>query len=126
MTAATLSRAEFLKSQERTIVVADATLQARWGDSAGDTRQSSSLTGASDASTEASRQLALLGSVMAEDQVLLEGLFFDLDGRVVTISYVAPDGGNYFGGAGSVNLLVTASTVDPASGTTLVKGLIRL
>lgn len=126
MTTATQTRAEFLKAAERSVSAVDAALTARWGDAAGDTTQSSLLINAADATAELARQMALLGAVMAEDSVLLEGVFFDLEGKTVRIDYTMPAGGTYFGGAASVDLLVTKARPDPAAGTTLIEGLIAL
>ena len=126
MATATQTRAEFLKAAERSIGSADATLTARWGDAAGDTSQSSLLCDAAAATTELTRQMALLGSVFAEDSVLLEGLYFDLEGQTVRIGYTALDGGNWFGGGASIDLLVTKARPDPGAGTTLVQGFVIL
>ena len=130
MTAATQTRAEFLKSAERSETASNATLTARWGEAAGDTAQSSLLINQADAATEVARQLPLLGSVTAEDSVLLEGLFFDLEGQTVRIDYTAPANsnvsGNWFDGAASVDILVTKARPDPGTGTTLVQGFIQL
>jgi len=126
MTAATQTRAEFLKSAERSVVATDATLTARWGEAAGDTAQSSALVNEADATAELGRQMALLDTVLVEDAVLLEGLFLNLEGQTVRISYAAPGGGNWFEGAASVDLLVTKSRPDPGAGTTLVQGFIQL
>ncbi len=130
MATATQTRAEFLKSAERSEVAANATLAGRWGDAAGDTSQSSLLINQSDAATEITRQMTLLGGVFAEDSVLLEGLFFDLEGLTVRIDYTAPANrdvaGNWFDGAASVDLLVTKARTDPGAGTTLVQGFVIL
>jgi hypothetical protein len=126
MTTASQTRAEFLKSAERSEVAASATLAARWGEAAGDTSQSSLLANQADAAAEVARQLALLGAVLAEDSVLLEGVFFNLEGQTVRIDYTAAGDGNWFGGAASVDLLVTKAKPDPGAGTTLVQGFIQL
>ena len=126
MTLATQTRAEFLKSAERSVSVADATLGARWGEAGGDTAQSSVLITEADATAELARQMALLADVIAEDSVLLEGLFFDLEGQTIRIDYTAPGGGNWFGGVASIDLLVTKSRPDPGAGTTLVQGFVQL
>ena len=126
MTAATQTRAEFLKSAERSETASNATLAARWGEAAGDTAQSSLLINQSEAAAEVARQMALLGSVTAEDSVLLEGVFFDLEGQTIRIDYTAPAGGNWFDGAATVDMLVTKSRPDPGAGTTLVQGFIQL
>jgi hypothetical protein len=74
--------------------------------------------------------VTLLGNVLAEDSVLLEGLFFDLEGQTVRIDYTAPANrdvaGNWFDGAATVDLLVTKARPDPGTGTTLVQGFIQL
>ena len=130
MTAATQSRAEFLKSAERSELASSATLTARWGDAAGDTTQSSLLINQSDTATELARQMTLLSSVIGEDSVLLEGVFFDLEGQTVRIDYTAPASpnaaGNWFEGSATVDLLVTKARPDPGAGTTLVQGFVQL
>lgn len=126
MTAATQTRAEFLKAAERSVTAADATLAARWGEAAGDTAQSSVLVFEADATAELTRQMAIFDDVLAEDSVLLEGLFFDLEGQTIRIDYTAPGGGNWFDGDAVADLLVTKSRPDPGAGTTLVHGFIRL
>ena len=126
MAEATVDRAEFLRSPERTVTATSATLQARWGTAAGDTAQSTPLVTEAAASAEVARQLALMGSVLGEDQVLLEGLHRDLEGRVVQIDYTHPGGGTFLGGAALVSMLVTRARVDQNAGTTLLQGLIQL
>lgn len=126
MAEATVDRAEYLRSPERSVSAASPTLQARWGAAAGDAAQSTPLATEGAASAEVARQLALLGSVLAEDQVLIEGIHWDLEGEVVTLTYSHPGGGAFFGGAASVALLVTRARVDLNAGTTLLQGLIQL
>lgn len=126
MTVATTTRAEFLKSPESSEIAVSATLQARWGDAAGDTAQSSALIVKADATAEAARQLALMGSVVAVDQVTIEGVYFDLEGQTVRVDYTLPGGGSYFGGATSVDMLVTKARISLVDGTTNIEGLIRL
>ncbi len=126
MAEASVDRAEYLRSAERSVTATDATLRGRWGAAAGDTAQSTPLATEAAATAEAARQLALLGSVMAEDQVLIEGIWWDLEGQVVAIDYRAPGGGTFFGGAATVAMLVTRARVDLNAGTTLLQGLIQL
>ena len=126
MSAATLAAAEFLKAEERSAVAVSATLQARWGDSAGDTSQSSVLTELADATAEAARQLALMGTPFAPDLLAIEGVYFDLEGETITVDYTMPGGGTYFGGAASVAMLVTKARPELESGVTIVEGLIAL
>lgn len=124
MSEASVDRAEYLRSPEKTVSAANATLLARWGQAAGDTAQSTPLATEAAAAAEAARQLALLGDVMAEDQVLIEGLHRDLEGETVAIDYRHPAGGTYFGAAATVSMLVTKARVDLNAGTTLLQGLI--
>ncbi len=126
MAEATVDRAEFLRAQERTVTATSAPLLARWGTAAGDTAQSTPLIAEASASAEAARQLALLGSVLAEDQVLIEGVHWDLEGLVAAIDYVHPGGGTFLGAAATVSMLVTRVRVDLNAGTTLLQGLIQL
>jgi hypothetical protein len=126
MAAATTDRAEYLKSPEKQAVATDAVLLARWGTAAGDTAQSSPLAEQAAADAEAARQLALMGQVMAEDEITIEGVLLDLEGQTLAIDYRDPDGQPHFGGAATVTMLVVASRVDLAAGTTTIRGLIRL
>ncbi len=126
MTVSTTARAEFLKSAESSEIAVSATLQARWGDAAGDTAQSSALIEKAAATAEAARQLALMGSVCAVDLVTIEGVHFDLEGRTVRVDYTLPGGGSYFGGATLVDILVTKTRISLAEGTTTIEGLVRL
>jgi hypothetical protein len=126
MAEATVDRAEFLRSPERTVTATSAALQARWGTAAGDTAQSTPVIGEAAAAAEAARQLALLGAVLGEDQVLIEGLHRDLEGRVVQIDYSHPGGGAFLGGAAIVSMLVTRARVDLNAGTTLLQGFVQL
>lgn len=126
MTVSTTARAEFLKATESSEIAVSATLQARWGDAAGDTAQSSALIIKADATAEAARQLALMASVVAVDQVTIEGIYFDLEGQTVRVDYTLPGGGSYSGGATSVDILVTKARISLTDGTTTIEGLIRL
>ena len=126
MTVATTARAAFLKSAESSEIASSATLLARWGAGAGDTAQSSALVNKADATAEAARQLALLASVMATDQIELAGVFFDLEGETVRVSYAMPGGGTFFGSAATVDVLVTKCRPSPGDGTTIIEGLIQL
>ncbi len=126
MTAATITRAEFLKAEERSVAASAAGVQAAWGTLARDTAQSSALALEAAASAEASRQLGLLDEVLAEDSVVIEGVHFDLEGETVRLSYLRPDGGRYFGAAADeVDLLVVSARVDLRAGTTQLRGFVR-
>ena len=129
MTIATQSRAEFLKSAERSEVAASAALRARWGDAGGDTAQSSTLILQADAAAEAARQLAFMGNAFAVDSVAIEGVHFDLEGETVRLDYTLPGNpaGTFFGGAGVVDILVIRARVSLAEGRTVIaEGLIAL
>lgn len=126
MTVATTARAQFLKSAESSEVAINPTVRALWGEAAGDTAQSSVIALKADATAEASRQLALLDDTLAEDGLVLEGVYFDLEGETVRVDYSAPGGGTYFGGAALVDILVTSSIVSIEAGTTTIKGLLAL
>lgn len=125
MSVTTQARAEFLKNAERSEVALSATLRTRWGAAAGDTAQSSLMVVQADAAAEASRQLALMAPALAVDIVDIEGVWFDLPGATVRIDYAFP-GGNAFGGAASVNMLVARATINLADGLTTIEGLIAL
>lgn len=127
MTVATTTRAEFLKALERSEPAASATLRARWGDAAGDTAQSSCLVDQAAATTEVARQLAFLGVTFAGDSVVLEGVYFDLEGETVRVSYVMPFGGSHFGGNASVDIMVVKARINLGEGTTIItEGFIAL
>jgi hypothetical protein len=125
MTVATTARARFLQSAESSEVAINATLRTRWGDAAGDTAHSSVLINQSDAAAEATRQLAVMAPVFADDLVRLEGVFFDLEGETVRVDY-RTSGVIAFGGAATVDILVTRSTIDLRAGTTTIEGLVAL
>ncbi|WP_439532023.1 hypothetical protein [Polymorphobacter sp.] len=127
MTAATLTRAEFLKSAERSVIAVNAGVRTAWGEIAGDTSQSSVLALEADAVTEAARQLALMDNALAEDRVTLEGVYRDLEGETVRVSYLRPDGGRHFeAAADDVDIIVVRATVDEAEGTTTIQGFVIL
>jgi hypothetical protein len=126
MPEASLDREQFLRSAERTVSATNPAVQARWGAAAGDTAASTPLISESAAAAAAALQVAILGNVMVEDQLLIEGIWRDLEGRVVEIDYSHPAGGTWFGGAATVAMLVTRARVDLNAGNTLVQGLIRL
>jgi hypothetical protein len=127
MATATLTRAEFLKAAERSTFAQSTTLLARWALAAGDTSQSSTLDAEAAATSEATRQLALMAPALAEDTVRLEGVWFDLEGETVALDYRIPDGtGAWFGGATSVAMLVTKASIDLAAGTTTIEGFVAL
>lgn len=124
MSEASVDRAEYLRAPEKTVGAASTTLLARWGQAAGDTAQSTPLASEAAATAEAARQLALLGTVTAEDQVLIEGLHRNLEGETVAIDYRHPAGGTYLGAAETVSMLVVKARVDPNVGTTLLQGIV--
>lgn len=118
---ATTDRAEFLKSAERFAVAESAAIQARWGEDAADTTQSTPLHLAADATTEAGRQLAYLAQVRARDTVELEGLHSDLEGATISIPYAGR-----LGMGATVDMLVTRVRLDRAGGRTIVTGEVVL
>lgn len=120
MTAST-ARAEFLKVAERLAVAENATIAARWGEDALDSSQSSVLADEADAATEAARQLAQLAQVRAVDLVVVEGLWPDLEGKTVRITY-----NGQFGIATTADLLVTKAKLNRNVGTTEIEGEVIL
>ncbi|MBU6167183.1 MAG: hypothetical protein KGQ52_13800 [Alphaproteobacteria bacterium] len=126
MPEASLDREQFLRSPQRTVSATNPAVQARWGAAAGDTAAATPLISESAAAAAAALQVEILGSVMVEDQLLIEGIWRDVEGRVVEIDYSHPAGGTWFGGAATVAMLVTRARVDLNAGTTLFQGLIRL
>jgi hypothetical protein len=125
MTAATLTRAEFLKAAERSVIAVNAGVRTAWGEIAADTAQSSALALEAAATTEAARQLALMDQALAEDRVTIEGVHRDLEGTTVRLSYLRADGSRYFNApADTVDILVVRATVDWAEGTTSIQGFI--
>lgn len=121
MTVATVARAEFLKNAERQAVAEDAATLATWGEDAQVTQQSSALTRAADAATEAARQLALLKRLRGADAAVLAGCFEDLEGLTISLPYAGR-----FGMAAVVNFLVLASKADEATRTTTIEGEVLL
>lgn len=118
---ATISRAEFLKSEERFAIAESATLTTRWGEDALDTSQSSPLSELAQAQAEADRQLAQLGTVRARDVVVVEGLHSELEGRTVRVWY-----GGQFGMANEVDLLVIRAKLLRNTGQTELEGEVQL
>jgi len=124
---ATLTRAEFLKARERSVVAVGAGVKAAWGVRALETAQSSVLALEAAAAAEAARQLALLGQPLALDAVEIEGAVFDLEGETVRVNVLKPDGSRYFDAAADeVDLLVVRSRIDTARGVTRLEGFVRL
>ena len=121
MTAATLSRAEYLKVGERQVSALAEGVRTTWGQDAGDTVQSTTLVAEADATAEATRQLGFLGVVRARDLVVAEGMWFDLEGQTVAIPY---DG--HLGVAGTRLMLVLRAKPDPQTGTTEIEGEVLL
>ena len=121
MTAATLSRAQYLLAPERQVSALAEGVRTTWGQDAGDTTQSTVLVDLGDATAEAARQLGLLGVVRARDMVVAEGVFFDLEGQTVAIPY---DG--HLGVAGTLLMLVIRAKPDLQTGTTEIEGEVLL
>lgn len=118
---ATISRAEFLKAEERFAIAESATLTTRWGEDAFDTSQSSPLAELADAQAEANRQLAQLGVVRARDVVLVAGLHPELEGRTVRVWY-----GGQSGMGNEVDLLVIRAKLLRNTGQTELEGEVQI
>lgn len=119
---ATTARAEFLKTEERFATAVSAPVEARWGEAAADTSQSSPLVEEAAATIEAGRQLAQLGpNPVAFDAATLFGLHEGLEGRTVRLPY---DG--RFGMGATADMLVTHARVDRNQGLTMLRGFVKL
>lgn len=118
---ATTARAQFLLQQERFAITSDAAMWGRWGTDAGDVRQPSALALKADAESETVRQLALFGTPIAKDAVIIKGRHRGLVGRTVRVAY-----NGRLGIAGTADLFVSAAEVDDSGGSTTLKGWVRL
>lgn len=118
---ATTARAEFLKTEERFATATGPTIEARWGEDAADTSQSSPLVLEAAAAAEAARQLAQLDAPFADDIAVLAGLHEGLEGRTVRLPYAGR-----FGMAAEADMLVTRAKVDRNKGTTELQGYVAL
>lgn len=107
----------YLKSAELFERVADAAIDAAWGEDAVEVQQSSYLRTAAAALAEATRQQALTGQALARDQVRVAGLHEGLEGRTVRIT--APDL-DYQAGR---DFLVLGVEVDEDAHVTVLDGL---
>lgn len=117
MPAASFSRAEWLKQPELSTLATSSVIDGRWGEDAISGEQSSLLVVLSDADSEAARRLALHGSVRAIDNLIIEGVYFDLTGSWITVNYAGE-----LGISGSIAMRVLRSRVDLAGAVTEVEG----
>lgn len=110
----------FLKDIERFETAEDPAVATIWGDGTKEISQSSYIRNATDAATEATRQQALTGQVLARDTVRLHGTWLDLEGEVVGITKdrLGYDEGRRF--------LVLGSEIDFDAGTTVLEGIVAL
>ena len=118
---ATVTRAEFLKSEERFATASAPAMEVRWGEDAADTSQSSPLAFEPDAVAESARQLAQMGDTSAEDIAVITGLYPGLEGKTVRLAY-----GGRFGMAAEANMLVTRASLNRNEGTTTLQGFAKL
>lgn len=114
---ASATRAEWLKQKELSVPATDATMDARWGEDALDSTQSSLIVLQGAATTEANRQLAFLARPRGRDVVTVDGIWFDLEGETVDIDYAGCLGLN-----GIARLLVVRTRVDLNAGVTEIEG----
>ncbi len=118
---ATTARAEFLKTEERFATAAAPVIEARWGEDAVDTSQSSPLVLEAAAAAEAARQLAQMDTPVAEDIATVAGLHEGLEGRTVRLPYAGR-----FGMAAQADMLVVRARVDRNAGVTELQGYVVL
>ena len=118
---ATTARAEFLKSEERFATASSPTIEARWGEDAVDTSQSSPLVEEAAAMAEAARQLAQMGVPVAEDIATIFGVHTGLAGKTVRLPY-----GARFGMPAEADMLVVCPKVDRNRGLTQLRGFVKL
>ena len=121
MSTATITRAEFLKTEDRFAAAISPTIEALWGEAALDTSQVSPLVNEADALAESVRQLGQMSAPRARDMVVVSGLHPDLEGRTVTIPYAGR-----FGMPVAANMLVIRARVNANAGTTTLTGLVLL
>lgn len=120
MTQADPSLFEFLKSREREASVEDSAIKSQWGDRAVEAKGSSALLALTDAEVEAQRQQDLTGQALAEDQVVVAGLFLGLEGQTIRVT---DDRLGYDQGR---DMLVTWSTADFNQNRTTFGGYVAL
>ena len=119
---ATVTRAEFLKTEDRFAAAISPTMEALWGDGALDTSQTSPLVAEADALAECVRQLGQLGAgPRGRDVAVIAGIHRDLEGRTVTLPYAGR-----FGMPATANMLVLRAHVNANEGTTTLRGEVLL
>lgn len=110
----------FLKEVERFAVYEDAAVQTKFSGDAVEVISSSYLRTSAAAATEAQRQQAITGNVLARHQVRLKGRFQGLEGQTVTIKYPR------LGYAAGRAFLVTTARIDFDSNDTILEGFVVL
>lgn len=118
---APISRAEFLKAQDRYATAISASAESRWGEDAVDTTQTSPLHLESDAAAEAGRQLAHLAQVRVRDVVEVAGVHTDLEGATVRLPYAGR-----LGMGATADMLVVKARIDRNAGVTILTGEVIL
>jgi len=120
MTAVNPTFAEWLQADDLPSRAIDATLAARWGDSAVESTITSALALKSGADAESARQQAFLGYPLVEDVHTVVGEHRDKLGQVVTIT--CP----YLGYGSGVDVFVVGVKEDRAANLTTLTVLRRL
>ena len=121
MSTATITRAEFLKTEDRFAAASSPTIEALWGEAALDTSQVSPLLNEADALAESIRQLGQMSAPPARDVATIAGIHRDLEGKTVTIPYAGR-----LGMPATANMLVIRAAVNANVGTTTLIGLVLL
>lgn len=112
--------AQWLMDHARWHVAEEATLKARWGETAETSERVTTIATKADAEAEAARQLAFLGGPLVEDEHLLVGEWGAYLGRVITVSI---DKLEYDAG---IDVFVVGVEDDRSAGTSRVRVLRRL
>ena len=122
MITSTLTRADYLKSDDIKVISTDTTMSTRWGTTdAADLAIASPLTVAADAQGVSDGMLAFLKLARADDAVIVEGVWPDLEGETIAVAY---DG--RMGVSGLVTMLVTRAKPNLDTGTTELQGEVLL
>ncbi|HQS70913.1 MAG TPA: hypothetical protein PLM58_14870 [Novosphingobium sp.] len=112
--------AQWLMDQARWHVAEDATLKARWGETAETSERVTTIATKADAEAEAARQMAFLGGPLVEDEHLLMGQWAGHLGQVITLTI------DKLGYDAGVDVFVVAVEDDRVTGLSRVRVLRRL
>lgn len=120
MTTADPQFAQWLMSETLWTLADNATLRARWGDTALTTERQTTIADKAAADAEAARQIAFLGGPLVTDEHQLKGEFAAYLGQVITIT------GPQLGYGAGLDVFVIGAQDDRATGLSQVTVLRRL